>query len=393
MKKIGKLLFAGLASFGLSVIVMIFMFLIILFGTLYQVDNGLYAAQQKYFDSLFVLHEVGPVTVPLPGAYLLMVVLAINLVCGGFIRIRKSKYTAGILIVHFGIAFMLVSCAMTFHWADRGHMRLYEPHNGQLGQSSDEFVSYVDWNIEIAKGDGSKTLHNIPEEMFADLTNGKKRTFYNDALPFEVTVSEYAVNAFPSPKRPMMSDNAHVIDGYYLDVMSPDLQGEANIPGVYVSVKDTASGESTEGILWGMSMQPLTVNIGGESWILDLTRKRWNVPFTVRLDEFIHDKHAGSMMARSFESYITKTEGGNKDVVHIWMNHPLRHKGYTFFQESWGPADAREGERLYSQFSVVRNPGDQGPLYACIIIGIGMLFHFCQKLLTYMRIEAKRRTS
>ena len=121
MKKITQTTFNFFASFGLSVTILTFMFLVILFGTLYQVDNGLYAAQQKYFDSIFVLHELGPITVPLPGAYILMVLIALNLVCGGFIRIRKSRYTAGVLITHFGIAFMLVSCALTFHFADRGN--------------------------------------------------------------------------------------------------------------------------------------------------------------------------------------------------------------------------------------------------------------------------------
>ena len=393
MKKLLNLLFNGLASYALSVTVMIFMFLIILFGTLYQVDNGLYAAQQKYFDSIYVLHQWKALTIPLPGAYLLMVILAINLLCGGFIRIRKNKYTIGILIVHFGIAFMLVSCAMTFHWADRGHMRLNAPYGGQPGQTSDEFVSYVDWSIEIAKGDGTKTMHIIPEEKFEDLVNGKTRTFHNDALPFEVVVSDYSINTFISPQRPFMPDNARVIDGYFLDIMPPELQAERNLPGLHVSMKDTASGEISEGILWSMSNQPLTVNAGGEPWTLGLVRKRWNAPFTVTLDEFIHDKHAGSSMARSYESYITKTEGDSQDVVRIWMNHPLRYKGYTFFQESFGPPDAKEGDQMYSQFSVVRNPGDQGPLYACIIIGIGMLIHFIQKLMAYMRIEAKRRTS
>jgi hypothetical protein len=75
------------------------------------------------------------------------------------------------------------------------------------------------------------------------------------------------------------------------------------------------------------------------------------------------------------------------------MNHPLRHDGYTFFQESWGPGNAAPGDPLFSQFAVVRNPGDQGPLYACIIVSVGLLLHFIQKLLAYMRAETKRRTS
>ena len=393
MKKLGKLLFDFFASYALCVTLMAFMFLVILLGTLYQVDHGLYEAQKKYFDSLIVLHHLGPLTVPLPGAYLLMAVLAINLVCGGFIRIRKSKYTIGILIIHFGIAFMLVSCALTFHFADRGNMRLFEPAGSQPGWSSDEFVSYMEWNIEIGDGSTTSKLHIIPDEMMFDLKGGKSRTFYSDDLPFDVIVSDYKINAFVSPKRPMMPTDARLIDNYYLETMPSEVESEMNAPGTYISVKDKETGTITEGILWAYAAYPLTVNSGGEDWTFELTQKRWRVPFVLTLDEFIHDKHAGTAMAKNYESKVTKTEGDSQDKIRIWMNHPLRHKGYTFFQASWGPTNAQEGERLFSVFSVVKNPGDQGPLYACIIVGIGMLIHFCQKLLTYMRIEAKRRES
>ena len=393
MKKLGTLLFAFFASYALSVATMFFMFLIILFGTLYQVEHGLYAAQVKYFDSLLVMHQVGPLVFPLPGAYTLMVILSINLLCGGFIRIKKNKYTIGILITHFGIAFMMVSCALTFHFADRGAMRLYEPYGDQAGWTSDEFVSYMEWNIEI--GDGSKTskLHLIPDEKLFDLIGDKSRTFYTEELPFDITVSSYSKNAFVSPDRPVKPDNARLIDGYFVDSMPLNQTAEQNVPGAYISIKDKESGEVAEGIVWGYAQYPLVITSAGKSWYFELSQKRWSVPFTITLDKFIHDKHAGTGMAKNYESVVTKTEGDSKDTIRIWMNHPLRHKGYTFFQASFGPENAPEGTRMFTVFSVVKNPGDQGPLYACIIISIGMLLHFCQKLFSYMRIEAKRRSS
>ena len=384
---IPKKIFAFFASFALTITLLVFLFLIILFGTFYQIDHGLYAAQQKYFDSVYVLHEVGPITIPLPGAYILMVLFGINLLCGGFIRIRKSRQTVGVLITHFGIAFMLVSCALTFHFVERGHMRLYET------QASNEFSSYVDWSIEVGKPEKGGTLHVIDDTEFSDLTDGKSRTFHNADLPFDLKLSDYSINAFASPVRPVMPPSPRIIDGYFLDVMKPDLQAEANLPGLYVEVINKETQEVTEGILWGMSMEPLTVIVNDEPWLVNLARKRWALPFSIRLDEFIHEKHAGTDMAKSYESYVTKTENDQKDSIRIWMNHPLRHNGYTFFQESWGPPNAAPGTPLYSQFAVVRNPGDQGPLYACIIISIGLLIHFIQKLLAYMSIEAKRRTS
>ena len=143
-----------------------------------------------------------------------------------------------------------------------------------------------------------------------------------------------------------------------------------------------------------MATQPLTVTAGGEDWTVGLARKRWKVPFTVTLDDFIRELHPGTDMPASFESYITKAETGQPDEkIHIYMNHPLRYQGYTFFQASWGPQNAGPDTRLFSVFAVVRNPADQVPLVACIIVGVGLTLHFGQRLYTYLRRETKRRTA
>lgn len=388
MKNVFKKIFNIFASFGLTIILLSFGFLVILFGTLYQVDHGLYMAQKKYFDSMIVMHQMGPVVIPLPGAYIIMVLFTINLICGGMVRIRKSKHTVGILITHFGILVMMISGALTFHFSDRGHMTLYET------QSSNEFVSYTEWMIEMGRPGKGETRHTIPQKYFDDLKGDQSRTFYNDEIPFEIAVKSYHRNAFVSPVRPVMPTDAEkVLNGFFIDPLDIDTQAERNRPAVLVELTDKESGKTEEAILWGLAREPFTFQAGGEPWLINLEPERWQVPFVITLDEFIHEKHAGTEMASSYESYVIKKEDGEEEKIRIWMNHPLRHNGYTFFQESWGPSNAGPNDPLFSQFAVVRNPGDQGPLYACIIVSIGMLVHFVQKLLGYMRIEAKRRTT
>ncbi|PCJ56513.1 MAG: hypothetical protein COA73_11945 [Candidatus Hydrogenedentota bacterium] len=381
------LLFKLFASFGMAVVLLILMFFVILFGTFYQVDHGLHEAQKMYFDSMIVMHRMGPLVIPLPGAYLIMALLAVNLLCGGFIRIRKDKSTVGILITHAGIAVLLISGAITFHYAERGNMRLFE------GQTSSEFSSYYDWTIEIGDFGTLDDFLTIADSAIKDLDDRESRTFYTDELPFDVAVSSYHKNTVPMIAGPHITGVKKVVDGYYLRSLEPEQEAEMNVPGYYVTITDKASGDVTEGILWGLSQEPLTVTSDGKDWSINLSRKRWVVPFTITLDEFIHELHAGTTMAASYESYVTKTENGNKDVIRIWMNHPLRHKGYTFFQASWGRESSMRGNPVFSVFSVVRNPADQGPLYACIIVSIGMLLHFGQKLLSYMKAESRRRTT
>lgn len=137
----------------------------------------------------------------------------------------------------------------------------------------------------------------------------------------------------------------------------------------------------------------MTVRSGDTFYTVGLERKSYRAPFVVRVDDFRHIVHAGTNMDASFEADITKIEDGQEEKHLIWMNHPLRHSGYTYFQTSWGPPNAGPNEPLFTVFEVVRNPADQGPLVACIIIGIGLVVHFGRRLGLYMKSESKRRTA
>ena len=76
----------------------------------------------------------------------------------------------------------------------------------------------------------------------------------------------------------------------------------------------------------------------------------------------------------------------------IEMNEPLRHGGLVLFQASWGPGDAKPGDPLFSTFAVVRNPSDAWPVYACIVLAIGLTLTFGEKLVRYIRAQALKRS-
>jgi hypothetical protein len=127
----------------------------------------------------------------------------------------------------------------------------------------------------------------------------------------------------------------------------------------------------------------------------------------VSLEKFVHEYHPGTGMPRRFSSYVTVTEDrGGAPVdreVHITMNEPLRHEGYTLYQSGWGPQDPMErrrfGDRMYSVFSVVNNPNDHflfgvpTPIWACLVIAIGLLLHYIRRFVTYWNAEAARSIS
>ncbi len=375
-----------LSSFQLAVVLIVLLLVLTFFGTLEQVDHGLYEVQKKYFESLFLVHDLfGVVPIPLPGGYLVMTVFAVNLVVGGIIRMRKHWRNPGVLIIHLGMLVMMAAAYVTFQYSVTGNMSLYE------NERSNEFQSFYEWNLEITDvADPNDTMLLISDEAMDDLKDGKVRTFESESLPFDVRVDLYARNSVPMQTTPDKVGRVTNIDGFYLEAVDLNNTAEQNVPGAYITLIDKETGEETQGILWGMATAPWTPKVCDSTYSFELARKRWDVPFTLVLDDFRREMHPGTEMAASFESDVTKIEGASSEQIRIYMNHPLRHRGFTFFQASWGMD--RRGEE-YSVFQVVRNPADQWPLYSCIIIGIGMVIHFLQKLTRYIKLEQKRRVA
>ena len=372
-----------LASYGFAVVILSFMLILTFLGTLEQVDHGLYAVQKKYFDSLFLVHHFfGKLPILLPGVYLLMALLFVNLTIGAIIRAHKSWRFPGMLIAHSGILVLLLGGFVAHHFSTNGGLQLYE------GQASNQFKSYYDWVIEVSRRDarGATTVYTLPAKALKHMHPGDERNFVHEALPFDVSVSGFAMNARP---RPAGGSSAYAaVDGFYLQSMPRDPEAEANVAGAYVTLKEKQGGATHEAIVWGYEYAPFVTTIGGDTWSVGMSRQKWDMPFTILLDDFTVEMHPNTGIAKVFLSDVTKIEGRSQEKVKITMNEPFRYKGYTLFQSTWGPSDAAPGTPLYSGFSVVKNPADHWPLVSCIIVAIGMLIHFLQRLLSHIRLRA-----
>jgi hypothetical protein len=371
-----------LSSLGLSCTLLLLLGLLTFLGTIEQVDHGLFDVQKKYFESFFLVHKSGIVPIPLPGANLVLCLLAVNLFLGGLVRLRKSWNTAGILVTHIGIALLLIAGFIKMYHSQDGHVTLFE------GDTADEFQSYYRWEIVVHEdlGDGRVKQHIAPEEDFAEAAHGKA-TLTSAELPFSLELTHLLGNCDPMPKGPMFEVEVPVVDGIFLNELEKAKEAEQNVAGCYATV--VAAGQRQEGILYGLALAPWTVEVAGRRFGIDLRHERYPMPFTVRLDDFTKLDHARSTMARHFSSDVTVFEAGTSRSVHIKMNEPLRDEGLVLYQASWGPSNARPGDPLFSTLAVVRNPADQYPLYACIVIATGLILHFGRKLVRHIRIEAK----
>ena len=101
-------------------------------------------------------------------------------------------------------------------------------------------------------------------------------------------------------------------------------------------------------------------------------RQRHYYPFEIELIDFKHEKYPGTEVPFNFSSEVkvTHQDSTKNQKALIYMNHPLRYEGLTFFQASFANQDKT------SIFQVVRNPGWLLPYLSVLLMGLGMCAQF-----------------
>lgn len=383
IRGITRALLAVASSLGTSCVLLALLGILTWLGTLEQTRTGLFEVQRKYFESFFLVHQAGPVPIPLPGANLVMCLLAVNLCVGGLVRIRKNWSTAGILVAHVGIALLLLSALVKHRMSQDGHVTLFE------GQRADQFQSYFRWEIALQErlDDSRAREWTVPHERIEAAGQAHVRVELPE-VPFALEIERALVNCRPEWAREAAGDPA-VVEGVRLVAHPVDPRAEANIAGTGVAVVDERDGIRRKALLWGAEQKPFTFTAAGRSWALSLRKERYPMPFAVELERFTKEDHPGIDMPRSFESQVVVANGTSEREVRISMNEPLRDGGLVLYQASWGPSNARPGQKLFSTLAVVRNPADQWPLVACLVIAAGLLLHFVRMLWRHVRLEAR----
>ncbi|CAM3436813.1 putative cytochrome c-type biogenesis protein CcsBA [Flavobacterium longum] len=88
----------------------------------------------------------------------------------------------------------------------------------------------------------------------------------------------------------------------------------------------------------GKAGEPFIFKQGNLEYTLAYGSKVYQLPFDVKLNDFIASKYPGTEKSYSaFESRVTVLDGKDKFDARIYMNHVLDHKGYRFFQASFDP--------------------------------------------------------
>ncbi len=372
-----------LSSYGLTIVMLFLLMLLTIGGTLDQRTLGLYGAQQKYFNSLLLWWEVGAgIAVPLPGAYLVFVVLTVNLVCSLLVRFRwKFKHT-GLIVCHLGLLMLMCGSFVTYHMADDGALSMFE------GETGSDFVSYHSYQLKVV--DGSAPSHDVVIEFPRSYLKPGARLSQSEVLPFEVRIDALHANCEPQERSPEIPAERMLLGrtSHGIRPIARLPENELNRPGAEVSLwLPDADEPLTRGAL--LSDVPGFVEVQGRHFSVVYERHAFPLPFSVRLLSTRKEVYPGTSMPRHFESRVVLKDGGNEREVLIRMNEPLRYRGYTFFQSGF---DVVERGKV-STLAVVRNPGELIPYISCGLVFLGMCIHFLVKLILFLQKRSRRASS
>jgi hypothetical protein len=369
-----------MADLRLTVVLFALAMLIVFWGTLAQVDNGVWTIVQKYFRSFFVLVPLKVVlfnlvpdtktVIPFPGGWLIGLVMLINLLAAHAIRFKLTWARAGIIMIHAGIIIMMVGEVVTGVYAVEGQMII------RVGETSSTVIDGRGAELAIIRTVDAKT----DDVVVVPASRLRTGSFVDDErIPFKIEVTEFMVNSILRDEK---NDRATVGFGrVHVAQDMPEVSGtevgqKIDTPSVYVKLTSRAGKDLKTWLFSTRFADPQWIDVDGKKYKIVLRFKQTSRPFTFHLTQFDHKVFPGDPnKTKDYRSYIhlvDKDQGVDRKLE-IYMNSPLYYRGETFYQSGM---DRDERGVITTTLQVVRNPGWVMPYASCAIVGIGLLIHF-----------------
>ena len=405
------------ASLRITVVLFVLSLMLVFFGTLAQIDSGIWTVVARYFRSfgvmvpLQLLVKFGqvffgvPESVRLPewcklpffGGTTLGLLLLVNLLAAHAVRFKLSAKRAGILAIHAGLIILMLGELGTGLFAVEQRMSI----------ATGETVNFTDTNnrVELA------FLAPDPDDAKQDLVVvvpqrllQKKGRISSPDLPVDIEVVDFWKNSrmvTSADKKDTFPNERTTLGGITFGIVNEkesagvEVEAREDMPSVKVVFYDKETGEEIGKerfySLWyygnmhsrAYEFEPQTVEVAKKSYLVELRPRREYKPYAITLEKFSHDVYPGTDTPKNFSSQVQlETTAGHRRGYTISMNNPLFYAGETMYQSSFFPGD--KGTVL----QVVRNPVWWMPYLSCFLVTVGMIVHFGVNLVSFLQKRA-----
>jgi hypothetical protein len=163
-----------------------------------------------------------------------------------------------------------------------------------------------------------------------------------------------------------------------------DSDSEVDLAATYVRLIDKNGSGDLGTYLLSQKLISDKVIVENTTYELSLRFGRNYKPYQITLKDVRKDDYVGTAMPRNYSSdiHLVDESRGVDREIHIWMNNPLRYAGETFYQSDY--QRSQDGTE-FTVLSVVRNAGWMIPYVSCMIVFVGLCYHFGRKLLQFQR--------
>ncbi|MCS6242929.1 MAG: cytochrome c biogenesis protein ResB [Opitutus sp.] len=371
-------------SLQVTVVLLALSIVLIFAATLDQVNLGIWAVQEKYFRTFFVLWDIKGFPVPVfPGGYFIGGLLLLNLVASHLYRFKFSWKKSGIFLTHAGLIILLVGELLTGLWQEEFQLRLDQ------GQTRNYSESYRDNELAITDVTDPQwdQVVAIPAEHLL-----KNEPIQHERLPFRVVSRSYYPNATIQMREQLGNVStpppATRDIGAKLVVMPMAMtykQNERNLPTAVVELIGPGNASLGTWVVSSMLAQPQVFDYAGRTFRMALRPTRAYKPYSLTLLKFSHDRYMGTEIPKNFASKVRlhSADGSTDRETLIYMNNPLRYDGLTFYQAGFDNNDTT------TILQVVRNPSWLLPYIACILMGLGLSVQFSIHLFAFANKRRK----
>ncbi len=400
-----KWIWQTITSLKLTVTCLSFSMLIVFVGTLAQVDQGLYLVQDRYFKSLFVFWgpEGSSWQIPvMPGGYLVGILLMVNLIAAFMAKFKWTRKKIGICISHLGLILLLLGQLATDLLSRESAMEIKE--GGTRSFSSDFRLN------ELVLIDETSPTEDTVYAVSESLLQSKEGAIIDSGkLPFTFKVESFWPNVALTGS---LEDSQGQLKEDHADYQKVDATtGFSNVylkpipPATSMDARDTRAavievmdGNTSIGKWFVASvLDPQSWTHNGSTYSIGMRAKRYYENFSLTLLKATHENYTGTSEPRNFASRVQLRNASTKEnrELLIYMNHPLRYQGLTFYQYQMtaGEMVKRQGLEPSSTFQVVKNPTWVTPYLACIMVGAGLTIQFLIHLVGFVRRRSQMKPS